>query len=100
MVALLRASEHCSRCRPYSHALHAHSSETVATAEIVDYAYCENNYSAYFDDSYKLGVQNPPPTPSLLQSPAHYAYENMKQKQQYLPLYLPDHHQRPPPSQV
>ena len=76
MVALLRASEHRSRCRPYSHALHAHSSETVATAEIVDYAYCENNYSAYFDDYYKPGVQQPPSTPpSLLQSTTHYTYE-------------------------
>ena len=56
MVALLRAGEHRSRCRLYSHALHANSSETVATAETVDYAYYDNSCSANFDDSYKPGV--------------------------------------------
>ena len=76
MVALLRSGEHRTCCHPYSHPLHAQSSETVATAKTVDYAYHDNNYSAYFDDSYKPGVQQPPPTPlSLLRSPAHNTYE-------------------------
>ena len=35
MVALLRAGEHRSRCGLYNHALHAHRSDTVATAETV-----------------------------------------------------------------
>ena len=92
MVALLRAGEHRSRCRLYNHALHAHRSDTVATAETVGYAYY-NNYSAYFDDSYEPGVQQTPLTPPLLlQSPTHYTYENEKKKQQHLPRYLPNHH--------
>ena len=81
MVALLRAGEHRSRCRLYNHALHAHRSDTVATAETVGYAYYDNNYSAYFDDSYEPGVQQTPLTPpSLLPSPTHYTYENERQK--------------------
>ena len=80
MVALLRAGEHRSRCRLYNHASHAHRSDTVATAETVGYAY-DNNYSAFFDDSYKPGVQQTPLTPpSLLQSPTHYTYENERKK--------------------
>ena len=55
MVALLRAGEHRSRCGLYNHALHAHRSDTVATAETVGYAYYDNTYSAYFDDSYEPG---------------------------------------------
>ena len=79
MVAPLRAGEHRSRCRLYNHALHAHRSDTVATAETVGYAYYDNNYSAYFDDSYEPGVQQTPLTPPLLlQSPTHYTYENEK----------------------
>ena len=76
MVALVRSGEHRSRCRLYSHPLHAQSSETVATAKTVDYAYYDTNYSAYFDDYYKPGVQQPPPTPpSLLRSPTHNTHE-------------------------
>ena len=69
MVSLLRSGEHRSRCRLYSHPLHAQSSETVATAETVGYAYHDNNYRAYFDDS---------TPPSLLRSPTHDTYEKEK----------------------
>ena len=89
MVALLRAGEHHSRFRLYSHALHANSSETVATAEPSIMPTTITITVPTSTTSYKPGVQQPTLTPpSWLQSPTHDTYEKKQKKTAQSPSVL------------